>query len=86
MPALNAPAVSHQLQQGFLRGAQAGEEQVGGPKWLATTDAIGDHLNDPAGTDPGLTNVLRRLFRPQYPGDVATVADLVIACVPCQSG
>jgi len=28
VPALNAPAVSHQLHQRFWRGAQAGEEQV----------------------------------------------------------
>lgn len=89
VPALNAPAVPHQLQQGFWGGAQAGIAprgapgeplEVGGLKWLAITTAGGHHLHDPAGADPGLTNVLRCLFRPQYPGDVATVADLVIAC------
>ena len=80
VPALNAPAVSRQLQQGFWRGSQAGEEQVGRPKWLAITDAIGGHFHDPAGANAGLANVLRCLFRPQYPGDVATVADLVIHC------
>ena len=77
---LNAPTIAHQSQQRFRRGAQAYEIQVGRPKWLAITDAIGSHLHDPAGADPGLANGLRCLFRPQSPGDVATVADLVIRC------
>lgn len=80
VPALNAPAVPHQLQQGFWLGSQAGEEQVGRLKWLAITDAIGGHFHDPAGANPGLANVLRCLFRPRYPGDVATVAYLMIRC------
>jgi len=80
VPAFNAPTVAHKSQQGFWRGAQACEEHVGRPKWLAITDAIGGHLHDPAGADPGLANVLWCLFRPQYPGDVAAVADLVIRC------
>jgi hypothetical protein len=89
VPALNAPTVAHKSQQGFWRGAQAGVAprgapgeplEVGRPKWLAITDAIGGHLHDPAGADPGLANVLWCLFRPQYPGDVAAVADLVIRC------
>lgn len=80
VPPLNAPAVLYKLQQGFWRSSQAGEEQVGRPKWLAITDAIGGHFHDPAGANPGLANVLRCLFRPQYPGDVAPVADLVIRC------
>ena len=80
VPALNAPAVAHQLQQGFWGGAQAGEEQMGRPKRLAITDAIGGHLHDPAGADPGLTDVLWGLFGAQGPGDVAAVADLVIRC------
>ena len=42
--------------------------------------AGGRHLHDPAGADPGLADVLRRLFGTQRPGDVATVADLVIRC------
>ena len=62
VPPLNAPAVSYKLQQGFWRSSQAGEGQVGRPKWLAITDAIGGHLHDPAGADPGLANVLRCLF------------------------
>ena len=89
VPALDTPAVSHQLQLGFWRGAQAGVAPKGAPgeplevgrlKGLAVTGAVGGHLHDPAGADPGLANVLRCLFRPQYPGDVATVADLVIRC------
>ena len=69
VPALNAPAVSYKLQQGFWRGSQAGEEQVGRLKWLAITDAIGGHFHDPAGANPGLTDVLRNLLGPQRPGD-----------------
>jgi len=80
VPALNAPAVSYKLQQGFGGGAQAGKKQVGGLKRPALATAAGRHLHDPAGADPGLTDVLWSLFRPQYPGDVATVADLVICC------
>ena len=34
VPALNAPAVAHQLQQGFWGGAQAGEEWVDARKGL----------------------------------------------------
>jgi len=80
MPTLNAPAVAHQLQQSFWGGAQAGEEQVGGVKVLAVSGAPGDYLHDPAGADPGLSDGLWCLFRPQRPGDVAAVADLVIRC------
>lgn len=89
MPALNAPAVSHQFQQGFWCCAQAGvaprgalyeQSQVSRLKWLTVTDPIGGHLHDPAGTDPGLPDVLRRLFRSQRPADLAAVVDLVIGC------
>jgi len=80
VPAIDTPAVSYQLQQGFWRGAQAGEKQVGRLKGLAVTGAIGGHLHDPAGADPGLTDVLWSLFGTQRTGDVATVADLVIRC------
>jgi hypothetical protein len=80
VPALNAPAVSHQSQQGFWRGAQAGQKQVSGAKRLAVTSPVGDHLHNPAGADPGLGDVRRGLFRPQRPSDVTAVADLVIAC------
>ena len=80
VPALNAPAVSYKLQQGFGGGAQAGKKQVGGLKRPALATAGGRHLHDPAGADPGLTDVLLSLFGTQRPGDVATMADLVIHC------
>ena len=80
VPALNAPSVSHQLQQRFWRGAQAGEEQVLRLKGLAVAAAGGRHLHDPAGADPGLPDVRRCLFGTQGPGDDAAVADLVIRC------
>ena len=62
VPALNAPTVAHQSQQGFWGRAQACEKQVGRLKRLAVTGAIGGHLHDPAGADPGLTDVLWCLF------------------------
>jgi len=89
VPALNAPAVSHQLQQGFWRGAQAGVAPKGAPgeplevgrlKGLAVTGAADRDFHDPAGADPGLTDVLWSLFGAQRPGDVAAVADLMIRC------
>ena len=80
VPALDTPAVSHQLQQCFWRGAQAREKQVDRLKGLAVTDAAGRDFHDPAGADPGLTDVLWSLFGAQRPGDVAAVADLVIRC------
>ena len=89
VPALDTPAGSYQLQQGFWRCAQAGVAPRGAPgeplevgrlKGLAVTGAIGGHLHDPAGANPGLTDVLWSLFGTQRPGDVATVADLVIRC------
>ena len=78
--ALNAPAVPHQLQQRFWRGAQTGEEQVLRLKGLAIAAAGGRHLHDPAGAYPGLTDVLRCLFCSQHPGDVAAMAYLLIPC------
>jgi hypothetical protein len=89
MPAFNVAAVTHQLQQGFWGGAQAGVAPrgapgeplvVGGLKWLAITTAGGYHLHDPAGADPVLADVLRCLFCSQHPGDVAAMAYLVIPC------
>jgi len=44
------------------------------------TAAGGHDFHDPAGAGPGLGAVLRRLFGPQGPGNVAHVADLVIRC------
>jgi len=80
VPALNAPAVAHQLQQRLWCGAQAGEKQVGGPKGLAVAAAVGRYLHDPARTAPGLADVLGCFLGPQRPGDVAAMADLVIHC------
>ena len=80
VPALNAPAVPHQLQQGFWRGAQACQKQVGGLKRLAVTGTSGRDFHDPAGADPGLSDVLWSLLGAQRPGDVAAMANLVIPC------
>jgi len=80
VPALDAPSVSHQLQQRFWGGAQAGEKQMGGLEGLAITGAIGSHVHDPAGAAPGLDDVLRCLFGTHSPVDVAPVALLVIHC------
>jgi hypothetical protein len=78
VPTLNAPAISYQLQQGFWGGAQAGKKQVGGLKRSAVSGADSGHLHNPAGTAPGITDVLRCLLCPQRPGDIAPMADLVI--------
>ena len=87
MPALDAPELTHQLQQGFWGGAQAGvapkggpgeRTQMGGMVGLAVSGAGSGHLHNPAGTAPGITDVLRCLLSPQRPGDVAPMADLVI--------
>ena len=80
LPPFNAPAVPYQLQQAIWVGVQAGEEPMGGLKWLAIAAAVGGHFDDPAGADPGLGDVLRRLFRARHPGDGTAVADLVIGC------
>ena len=80
VPALDAPAVSNQLQQGFWGGAQAAEKEVGGLKGLAVAAASGRHLHDPAGTDPGLGDVRRCLFGTQAPTDGPAVTVLVIRC------
>lgn len=80
VPAFNPPALAKQLQQRIWGGAQAGEEQVLRLKGLAVAAVAGRHIHDPAGASPGLPDVLRRLFGPQAPGDVATVADLAIRC------
>ena len=49
-------------------------------KGFAVAAAAGRHLHDPAGADPCVPEAIRRLFGPQRPGDVATVADLVSLC------
>jgi hypothetical protein len=80
MPALQAPALSHQLQEGFWTGPQARDEPVRGLERLALPSADGDHLNNPAGAMPLRFDVLRRFLGAQGPSDVAAVADLVIRC------
>ena len=82
VPALNAPAVAHQLQQRFWGGSQAGVAprgapgealQMGGLEDLAVANADGDHFHEPAGAAPGLTDVLQRLFGAERPGDGTTM-------------
>ena len=80
MPALNAPAISYQLQQGFWSGAQARVKQMSGTEWLTVTGTGDRQLHYPAGSAPVLTDVPWCLFCSQRPGDAASVADLVIAC------
>ena len=50
-----------------------------GLKGLDVAPTGARNLHDPAGADPGLTDVLLRLFGPQRPGDVAAMADLVMS-------
>ena len=59
VPALNAPWVPHQLQQSFWGGAKAGEKQVLRLKRLAVSGAGSGHLQNPAGANPALADVLR---------------------------
>ena len=76
VPALNAPAVAQQLQQRFWGGSQAGEKQMGGVEDLAVANAGGDHFHEPAGAAPGLTDMPRRLFGAERPGDGTTMTHL----------
>ena len=80
VPALQTPALSHQAQQRLWGGAQACDEPVRGLERLAIADPGGDHLGDPAGAMPIGLDVHRRFFRPQIPGDVTAMADLMIGC------
>ena len=76
VPAFNAPAVPHQFQQGFWRGAQAGEEEVPLEGGLAGTLAADDQFDDPATAGPGLSDEVRSLSGPEGPGGVAPVTVL----------
>lgn len=49
-------------------------------KGLAVATPGGHNLQDPAGPDPGSSDVLRRLPGPHHPGDDAAKTDLVIRC------
>ena len=71
VPAFNAPALPHQLQQCFWgdthagvapRGALHETRQMGGLKWIAVTAAGGAHLHDPVGAAPCRADVLWSLF------------------------
>jgi len=76
VPAFNAPAVPHQLQQGFWRGAQAGVKEVPLEGGLAGTLAADDQFDDPAAAGPVLSDEVRSLFGPECPGGVAPVTVL----------
>ena len=76
VPAFNAPAVPHQLQQRFWRCAQAGEKEMPLEGGLAGTLAADDQFDDPAAAGPGLSDEVRSLFGPECPGGVAPVTVL----------
>ena len=80
VPSLQAPTLSHQLQQGFWGCAEAGEKEVFGGKGLAVAGSCGDDLNDPARAEPLLADVFWRLFCAQGPGDVPAMTDLLNRC------
>jgi hypothetical protein len=75
VPALIAPAVSRQSQQGFWGRAQAGDKQMPGLEWFAVAATCCHDFNDPARADPLLTDVVWRLFRSRPPGDASAMAD-----------
>jgi hypothetical protein len=85
VPAFNAPAVPHQLQQGFWRGSQAGEKEVPLEGRLSGTLAADDQFDDPAAAGPGLGDETRTLRGPECPGGVAPVTVLSSACGWCGS-
>ena len=72
--AINAPAAAHQLQQGFWCSAQVRQKQLSGMKQTSDTVASGRDFHDPAGVDPGLSDVLWSLFDAQHPDDLGAVA------------
>ena len=59
-PALNAPVISHQLQQGFWCGAQAGEKQAPRLKQLAFSGAGSGHLHNPGASFARSVQVMSR--------------------------
>ncbi len=72
VPALNVPAVAHQLHHGLWGGVKAGvapsvapggSRQMAGVKGCGFTGAAGFDFHDPVGADPGLSDVLRCLNR-----------------------
>lgn len=79
-PAFIAPAVSNQLLECLRGGALADEHHVSLLKGVPVATAGGRDFHDPTTAAPGQADVLRGLFGPQPPGDVAPVADLMIGC------
>ena len=73
VPAFNAPAVPHQLQQGFWRGSQAGEKEVPLEGRLSGTLAADGQFDDPVAAGPGLGDEIRSLFGPECPAGLAPV-------------
>jgi hypothetical protein len=79
---LNAPALPDQSQQGVWAGADAGDEPVvDSSAFPLAGHRGGDHLRDPGAAGPVRLDVLRRLFRTQYPERVTTVF-----CLPIRRG
>jgi hypothetical protein len=62
VPTLEAPAVTHQLQQILWPGPQAGEVEVDSANELAFSGAGGNYPHVSIGANPGLTNLLWSLF------------------------
>ena len=81
VPALQTPPLSHQSQQRFWGGAQAGDEPMRGLERLAVAGAGRDHFRDPAGTVPVLLDERRCFLGSQIPGDVTAMSNLVIRCL-----
>ena len=73
------PALTHEPEQCFGAGAQAGDEQVDVVKRLAVTPAIADQLDDPTGACPALADGLGGIACPELPADPAAMAGLEIA-------
>ncbi len=80
----HAPALADQAQQGFWRGADAGEEQMTPGCCAAVArgggDGGGDHLDDPAAARPVRLGVLRCLFGSEFPERVTAGLFLLIRC------
>jgi hypothetical protein len=76
VPAFDAPSLPHQLQQGFWRGAQAGQKEVPLEERLACTLAADDKLENPAAAWPVLGDAIRSRSGPECPGGVAPVTAL----------
>ena len=78
--AINSPSVPQYLHQSFWGGTQVGEKQALRLKWLAVSGAGSGHLQNSAGANPAFADVLWCLLCPQRPGDVASIADLLLRC------